>query len=247
MAYQAVTLDDLLILLAARTEQQPFWTADQARRAINEGLRIFNLITGIFRTASTQPLIPDDNYLYVGGTLIKGTRVTMSGRPLVLTSINALDKLVRGWPNVNTASGGVVPPEVVWWAPVGLTEILVYPKEAPPGQSLITIDGVRSTPILRTGGDYLNLGREEINSLLGYALHVLSLAKGIEALTNTRPLYVEFLKAAAKQNAIFGASSLYRKLIGLDRTRTEGPMRDAQTQATGEAYADSKGSKGGPG
>ena len=103
MAYTSVTLADLQTALAERYEDQPFWTADHARRSINEGLRVYNLITGLYRAPNTVPLIPDDSHVYVGGTLVKGTRVKIAGNYLTLTSINALDKLMPNWQGVNTA------------------------------------------------------------------------------------------------------------------------------------------------
>ena len=227
MAYQTTTLADLQTALAEKFEDQPFWTADQARRAINEGLRIYNLVTGMYRASNTLSLIPDDTHLYVGGSLVKGTRVRVggAGQALTLTSINALDKVMPDWQGVNTAAGGDVPTLPSYWCPVGLTEIQIYPKIDPTLLGLqVTVDGVRSTPLLVNPGDYLNMGDEEISTLLGYALHVLSFAKGIEALHKTQPLRVAFFKACALKNAQFEASSLYRKIIGLDRTRGTQPM-----------------------
>lgn len=236
MPYASTTLAQLKVMLAQKYEDQPFWSADHARRAINEGLRIYNLITGMYRQATTQPLIPDDTHLFVGGSLVKGTRVRINGITLTLTSINALDKLFPNWQGVNTASGGSVPTQPMFWCPVGLTEIQLYPKIAPALVGLqATIDGVRSTPLLVADGDYLNMGDEEISTLLGYALHVLSFAKGIDALNRTAHYRIAFFKACALRNAAFEASSLYRKMIGYDRMRSAQPMVDQGALERGEA------------
>ncbi len=228
MSFQNTTLASLQTQLAQKYEGQPFWTADQARRAINEGLRVYNLITGMYRESTSVPLVPDDPHVYVGGSLVKGTRVRILGRTLTLTSISALDRLVPNWQGVNTASGGSTPTQPVYWCPVGLTEIQIYPKIDP---SLLgtnaTIDGVRSTPLLVNPGDYLNMGDEEISALLGYALHVLCFAKGIDALARTKPMWVTFIRTCALRNASFAASSLYRKMIGYDRLRSSADIVDA--------------------
>lgn len=221
MAFQNTTLASLQTQLAQKYEGQPFWSADQARRAINEGLRIYNLITGMYRESTSVPLVPDDPHVYVGGSLVKGTRVRILGRTLTLTSISALDRLVPNWQGVNTASGGTTPTTPVYWCPVGLTEIQIYPKIDPTLLgTMATIDGVRSTPLLVNPGDYLNMGDEEISALLGYALHVLAFAKGYDALQRTRPHWLAFIKTCALRNATFAGSSLYRKMIGYDRLRS---------------------------
>lgn len=246
MAYQSTTLADLQLALAQRYEDQPFWTVDQARRAINEGLRVYNWITGMYRQATVVPLIPDDSHVAVGGTLVKGTRVQVAGNTLTLTSINALDRMIPNWQGVNTASGGGVPSLPAFWCPVGLTEIQIYPKIDPSLLGLTaTISGVRNTPILTNPGDFLNMGDEEISTLLGYALHVLAFSKGITALQKTMPLRVAFFKACALRNATFEASSLYRKIIGYDRTRAAQPMTDPDSMQRASGVVQQLGEGGG--
>lgn len=232
MPYINVTLAELQTALAQKYEQQPFWSADQARRAINEGLKIWNAITGMWSASVTVQTIPDDPHLFVSGALVQATQVKMGSRVLTPTSVIGLDLAVANWEGVNTETGGLHPTEVAFWAPMGLTEIMLYPKDAPPGQQAVVVSGVMSTPILVNAGDFLDLGNEEINTLLGYALHVLSFGKGIEALENTRPLLRAFYAAAAKRNAVFAGSNAYRKIMGYDRTRGYKPMEDPEKAAT---------------
>lgn len=220
MSFQNTTLGTLKTRLAEKYDGQIFWSADQARRAINEGLRIYNLITGIFRTPTVVTTIPNDPYLAVAGVLIKGTRVTIGGRVLAASSLWGLDYGRHGWEGATILSGGMHPSQITDWAPVGLTEIALYPADSPSGVTSVTVDGVICTTPLVADGDFLNLGDEEINTLLGYALHVLSFAKGSEALAKTQPYRIAFYKAAALRNATFAASSMYRKIIGEDRLRT---------------------------
>lgn len=233
-AFQNTTLATLQARLAERYDGQVFWTADQARRAINEGLRIWNVITGTWR-GSTAGLvtIPGDPYLFVDRSVAKVTRVSIGTRVLNPASLQQLDQLAPGWEN----SSAPAATSCRFWAPVGLTVIALSPADAFPAQQAITVDGIVAAPVLVNGGDFLDLGDEEINTLLGYALHVLSFAKGISAIAATRPLYVAFIKAAADRNAVFAASSVYRKLIGLDFTRFAVPMKDAMRAAAGQALA----------
>lgn len=232
------SLATLQTRLTERYDGQVFWTPDQARRAINEALRIWNLITGAFRTPYPQGLvtIPNDPYLFVGGTIEKVTRVRFllpTGRELNPISIFQLDQLFPGWEGLTTASPGQ-PTAPRYWAPVGLNEIAIFPADAA-GPRAIYIEGIVAATPLVNPTDTLPLGDEEINTLLGYALHVLSFSKGLVALQNTKPLYLAFLKAAAKRNAVFAASSLYRKLIGRDMQRDAQPLRDQPTSDNADA------------
>ncbi len=236
MAYQSTTLTTLLARLATRYDGQPFWTADQARRAINEGLRVWSLITGTWQGANNLTTIPNDPYLVVAGTLTKATRVAVNGQYLYQTSILGLDRSTPNWEGTTTATSGA-PSRPTMWAPVGLTEIAIYPADATVLGSPCVVDGVRSTTILVNGGDFLDLGDEEINTLLGYALHVLSFYKGAEALKMTRPLMVAFLQAAIKRNAIFAAGDAYRKIVGKDWTRYIDPMEQGTAPQQDAALA----------
>lgn len=243
MPYQTITLTQLLARLAERYESQPFWTSDQARRAINEGLRIWSLVTGTWQTAFASTTVPNDPYQVVSGTMVKGTRVTINGQRLYLSSIYAFDHSIRNWEGTTTATAGA-PSRPMYWAPVGLTEIAIYPADATVLGLPLVVDGVRQSPILVNGGDFLDLGDEEINTLLGYALHVLAFYKGAEALAKTRPLYVAFIHAAAKRNAVFAASNLYRKMVGVDWTRYDRPMEITTTQTEPALAAIGAGSTG---
>lgn len=241
-AFQNTTLTVLLARLAERYEGQAFWTADQARRAINEGLRIWNVITGTWRASSVGLVTPpDDPYLFVGGVVEKVTQVKIGARILNPASIDQLDQFAPGWEGTTAPAAT----SCRFWAPVGLTMINLYPADAAPAQQAITVDGIVAAPILVNGADFLDLGDEEINTLLGYALHVLSFAKGAAAIASTRPLYIAFIRAAAARNAVFAASSVYRKLIGLDFMRYASPMRDGRAVATGEALAANEDQSGG--
>ena len=230
MPYQNTTLTTLLARLADRVDQQVWWTSDQARRAINEGLRIWSLITGMWQGANNLVTIPNDPFLYVAGSMVKGTRVSMGGRRLVQSSIYGFDHGLHNWQGTTTATAGA-PSVPVYWAPVGLTEIAIYPADATVLGSAIVVDGVRNTTLLVNGADFLDLGDEEINTLLGYALHALAFYKGAAALQATRPLLVDFFKAAAKRNAVFAASNLFRKITGIDRTRYQQPMEVESVQS----------------
>jgi len=241
MAYQQVTLGTLKTRLADRYEAVPYWTAEEARRALNEGLRIWSAATGFWRTVINVPTVPNDPYVALPGTMVQGTRVTWNGLPLEPASLDDFRYTLRNWRNTTTATTGA-PARPVYWAPISLSLLMVYPADAyasVAGTHDLQINGVRQTPILTIDADWVDLGQEQLDVLLGYAQHVLAFKLGGQALVSTYPNWLAFLKAAAQENRQFARSAFYRKLMGLDQWRrargTEAPVASAVDEALGEA------------
>jgi hypothetical protein len=218
MPYPSVTLAQFRAALEARYESVPFWTDDQANRAIAEGLRLWNLLTGTWKVTRTVSLPPHDAYLGVSGLLTKATRVTLNGSPLGPTSLSGLDGAFRDWELASSATGPV------YWAPVSLSAIAVYKPTSVATQELV-ISGLGAVTVPTADADTIDLGGEEMDTIAGYALHVLSFSQGAQALESTLPLYLDFYRAAAQRNAVFAASSLFRRIQGMDRTRWASPSR----------------------
>jgi hypothetical protein len=234
MAYQQVQLATLQQRLADRYEGVPFWTADEARRAINEGMRIFSAATGFWRTVVNIPTVPNDPYVALPGTIVQAARVTWNGLPLEPCAMADFWYGIHNWRGTTTATPGA-PPRPVYWARSSLTLLAIYPADATTGvtgTNALQINGVRSTPILVNPGDYIDLGQEQFDVLLGYAQHVLAFKLGGEYLTATYPGWLALLKAAARENRQFAASSFYRKAMGLDELRRmRGTEKDIQSAA----------------
>ena len=226
--FQNTTLAQLQTQLAERYAGRIFWSADAARRAINEAMRIWNVLVGQWHTNYPFVTLAGDPYVPMTGGVFKALRVKYNSVALNMSSLDALD---ARFPNWRSTSGT---PSL--WAPVSLTTVVIYPNDAVGGNA-ISVDAYSPAPILVNPGDFINLGSEEFSTLLGYALHVLSQSAGIADLKSTQGLYVAFMKAAAVRNEYFANSSFYRKLIGLDRMRFNDPARtiDAQTVAAAGA------------
>lgn len=217
MAYQQITLAQLQQALADRYEQVPFWTAEDARLALNEGLKIWNVATGYWKRPFLTVPVPDDPYVAVTGALVQATRVTWNGVPLEQASIADFDYGVTNWRGTTTATVGA-PARPVYWAPVSLSLLVIYPADAGFGNALL-IDGVRATPLLTLPADYVDLGQEEHDVLLGYALHVLSFKQPAGAISQTYGGWQAFLRAAGQRNRQFAASAFYRQVMGLNQLR----------------------------
>ncbi len=250
MPFATTSLTALLARLAQRTESAVFWTPDSATRAINEAIRLFNLITGLSRTTATVSTIPDTPYLAVISPApahwlkITRVRIPSPARELNPISLAGLDLTFPGWEahTTLTAPSGLTAPR--YWAPAGMGRLAVYPADTTVvaggnGPRTLAVDGIISANVLVSAGDFLDMGDEELTALLGYALHVLSFSKGAAALQATRPFYLAFLKAAADRNAVFAASSFYRKVIGQDWTRLAYPLRSASSVTTAVALTES--------
>jgi hypothetical protein len=240
MAYTQVTLADLQTQLGYRTESNPWWTPAQATAALNEALRIWNAATGRWTTTILVPVIPNDPFVPVASALTQASRVLWNAIPLDKCSMADLDYGIPNWRNATTTTAGH-PTRPSYWAPVALNLLVVYPAaDLALFPSTLDVAGVRRTPLLVNPGDFVDLGQEELDILLGYALHALSFTVGMGRLTETRPGYLAFLSAAAKENQQFAASTFYRRALGLDlqrvlRTQTrpvENPVDSVLDQAS---------------
>lgn len=212
--FQNFLLSDLESQLAERYNHRPFWTEPAARRAINEALRIYNVLTGRWHLNMPVFTAPADPYVALQGSTVRPLRVLNGTAPLIPSSLVALDHYFPNW------EGVVGTP--TYWAPVTLTTIAIYP--VPAAQMTLRVDVYAPTPIFPDGsGIYLNLGSEELSTILGYAFHVLSQSQGVAALQATLPHYQAMLTAGATVNTHLAASAFYRKVLGLDRSRYLAP------------------------
>jgi hypothetical protein len=229
MSYQQVSLGTLKARLADRYESAPYWSAEEARRALNEGLRIYSASCGFWRTAILTQTVPNDPFVALPGTLVSGSRVAWNDLPLEPASLFDFDYALPNWRAVTTATAGA-PSRPVYWARVSLTLLAIYPADAfasVGGTHSLLINGVRNTPVLVGDADWVDLGQEQFDVLLGYAAHVLAFKLGGEALVSTYPGWLALLKAAALENRQFAESSFYRRVMGLDQLRREMPPEKA--------------------
>ena len=212
MAYQRVTLTTLQARLADRYDGTVFWTGAEATSAINESMRVWNGLTGYWRQRITLTGSPNDPWLPIPGSLVQGARLEFGGIALQRVSLAHLQYGRAYWQSETSATIKV-------WAPVGLSLVALWP--APLANATITVDGIASTPVLVNGGDFVDIGDEEIGILLGFALHLLTF-KGPDALfAGTAPLRQAFYTAAALRNERFSTSDFLRGFLGLNKERSQ--------------------------
>jgi hypothetical protein len=254
MPYQVSTLAQLKVTLAAQVDGSIFWTDEEARLALNEMLRDWNLLTGRWRrrltlsTAAPVAGVPTVEY-DLGATMTYGMRVRIGTNPgLIPTSIFELDLARPTWRAETITSGSDVPPRTIHWAPVSLRRIAIWPATATAGVNDLFVDGVANTPILVEDGDFVDLGEEIIDVLTDYALHLLAFKEGGARWAATQEAFVDFLQAAAEENGLLKASQAYRRYAGLDRRRDLDKRKDAPNKIAEIIQVDQgKGDSGGGG
>jgi hypothetical protein len=238
MAYTATTLVDLQLVMAQRWDQTVFWTAEEARLALNESLREWNLLTGRWRTRVPLDIINSVSEVHLPAPMTYAMRVTTAaGDPLHPTSLAEYGLMRPGWAGETTASGGDVPTRPLLWAPISLTGISIWPTLPGTGTTFGALlgDGVLSTPVLVNGGDFVNLGEEIIDVIVDMALHVASFKEAGHRWRATRAYFDAFLKAAAEENGLLKQHQAYRRFAGLDYRRPLWPTKDAPNQIQGIA------------
>lgn len=238
MPYQVVTLADLKVLLKARWDDVVFWTDEEARLAINEALRDWNLLTGRWRRRLTLSTGAGTVEYAIASTILYGMRVKVGTSPaLTPTSILELDLGRPTWRSETTTTGGDVPAVPTLWAPVSIQRIAIWPATAAAGTNNLFVEGVSNTPVLVEDGDFVDLGEEIQGYIVDMALHVAAFKEGGPRWRSTKAFFTAFLQAAAEENSVLKANQAYRRYAGLDRRRdlqkTKGESTQLDTLALG--------------
>jgi hypothetical protein len=229
MVYTAVTLATLKIGMTERWDGTAFWTDEEARLAINEMLRDWNLLVGRWHQRLTLSTGAGTVEYALGATLIYGARVKVGTVPLTATSILELDLMRPTWRSETTTSGGDVPTTPILWAPISLQRIALWPATAAGGVNDLLIDGVAATPVLLQDGDTVDVGEELLDPMLDYALHVAAFKQGGPQWRATLPYFMEFLKLAAQENSLLKTNRAFRRYAGLDQRRSLQPSKGVPT------------------
>jgi hypothetical protein len=227
MPYTTTTLARLQLLMVQRWDTVVFWTAEEARLALNEALREWNLLTGRWRTTVTLDVLAGVPEITLPGVLTYAMRVTTAaGAPVHPTSILELDLAAPDW-RVALA------PAPTLWAPVSLTQIAIWPASPTLALAALHCDGVMRTPVLVAPTDLVDLGEEIIDVIVDMALHVAAFKEAGDRWRATRPFFEAFLQAAADENALLKTNQAYRRWAGLDRRRDMQPSTGAPNQLQG--------------
>lgn len=220
MAYTQITLAQFRTQLVERLGPagSTFWRTDELNAYIQETLRAWNMLTGYWRgkvNITPTGTIANQVWYALPSAMTSGMRVTFNGVPLNVASLDQLDNGRPQWEGETTADGADVPSVVDSWAPAGLTLIAIWPADAAGGNNLMC-DGILITPILTADNQFIDIGEEDVDTLLDYCEHLCQFKEGgAEFAASVDTMYKPFLQAAATRNAMLMASAEFRKWMGL--------------------------------
>lgn len=220
--YCSTSLSTLRTLLQLKWESVPFWSNEEARTAINEALRVWNMLTGMWKRRETITTIANQVWYSLTSTMVYELRMDFGMKPMELTSITDLNNGRPGWEGESTLTTGA-PAKPTLFAPAGLTLVGIWPADAAGGNQLV-LDSVRQTPVLVNDTDCMDYPNSDFSTLLGFALHVASFKEGGRRFSSTQRYRREFLMAAAQLNSRLKASAFFRREMGLDMNRVQMPM-----------------------
>lgn len=206
MPYQTLTRQALRDLLRARWEDSPFWDDGDANLAIDHALYTWNLLTSYWRRRIVVASVADSPLVVIPGTLAQQTAVTWQGRPMTGVSVAELNLLASNWWQARVGDADA-PARPTFWAPVGLNLMAVYPAFTT--VSAFEVDGVRATPVLTADNSLLDIGPEELDTLLGYMTHVVAIKTGSRLLERTLPGLKAFVDAAVARNRFLKLTAWY--------------------------------------
>lgn len=150
----------------------------------------------------------------------------INGIPVLTATLEELDAYLPTWQNSTGTPGAV--------ASAGANLVAVGDR-VPDGIYSITLDVVRRFPVPTGDGDWVRVGREHLDAVIDYALHVAAFKMGGAEFEATMPHYERLLRLAAVHNDRLRAQApTHRRLEG--QSLKEGKQRprrksDAELEA----------------
>jgi hypothetical protein len=114
----------------------------------------------------------------------------IQGVPVIPSAIFDADVYDPGWQN-NAGSPAAI---------LICAQNLVAASPVPDGIYSITVDVLRNAVVPASDTDFIQVGREDLDAILGYAEHLATFKLGGAEFTVTLPLLDSFLKRAAAYN-----------------------------------------------
>jgi hypothetical protein len=221
LPYTSVTRTQFRALLLERlgASGTTFYRVTELNYLLQESLRFWNLCTSFWVTRvlfnTVTPVTP---WYQLPSTITGNMRISWQNIPLSVASLHDLDYGRPNWESETTATGGDVPTVPKLWTIGALNLIAIWPADSAPPNSLV-VDGIASTPILTSDTSTLDIGQEEMKSLLDYCEHVAMLKQGGKEFQDSQALFKAFLKAAGERSTIIRQSGVYEKWMGIDKGR----------------------------
>lgn len=220
MAYTQYTLAQLLVLFYEQVDgNQSFFRTDEATRLLQEAFRVFNCLTGFWRTrVDIGATIARQHWYPMPVGLTYGLRVEINGIALASSSLYDLDYGQPTWES-DVCTGTDLPQAAAF---VGVNQFVIWPADSGNTDSLV-VEGVQPAPVLTSAG-FVDLGQDELVNILDYAQHIAMFKEGGQEFEASQEQLKEFLKSAAGRNAVLMQSAKFRKWMGLTSQKAR-PMR----------------------
>lgn len=122
---------------------------------------------------------------------IHGLQWELQGVPKIPSSVTDYDIYDANWHNVTATPTGLLL--------IGQNLIAVNPIAD--GIYSVTADVIRNAPVPILDADFIQLGRQDLETVLGYAEHIASFKLGGAEFLATMPLFDTFIKQATAYNA----------------------------------------------
>lgn len=201
-----------------------FWSDDELNRYIDEALKVWNTLTGYNRQASSVT-IPANTVFYSLNSGVTNhlifLRAELSDTHLLPISVHDLDKMNRLW-----MCDSDYP---IYVALIGLDHCIFYPISAT--DYSITIESVRKAVLPNADASYIQVGEDDIPSIIEYVHFLCSLKEGGAELNDGIVALRTFMKHAATYNSKLNKISVFRKMLGYGgQPETRQRMLETQTQ-----------------
>lgn len=260
MAYAKTTFTQLKTRLAQRVGGQGnFWAEAEAEIALNEGLNVWQLLVGEFQATGVllssgisqevaELYAPASSTIYIKQEAATTVETNM---PLSILRMATVVHTTTGvlysypklqqisWPDLDHGfsgwkTGTADTPN--YWTPFGVNKVVFSPRP----NANIKVDYYRGDRLLNANSDYIQLGDEEINRILDYAVWQMNVKSGTEeAFGTTSPLKDMFIFAAEFRNQKLRSTQLYKDFLGPDYGESQ-PLREAEKQKAARGAGEKK-------
>lgn len=156
----------------------------------------------------------------------------IGGTPILVDSLNNLDAFKLNWQDETPGT-----PDII--AVAGHNIVALSP--VPDGVHTVTLDVVRKTDVPTAGDDFIELGREDKDSILNYAQHLAMFKIGGQEFELTQWQAGEFLQQSVLRNRLMAAetagsiANMFSISLreGMDRPRVTGSPQLPEEGVTG--------------
>jgi len=146
------------------------------------------------------------------------THALLNGTDATICSTFDLDSAYPTWQSTSGA------PEVI--ALNGANLLALYP--VPDGIYSVVLDVVRNAVVPSVDGDYLQVGREYLDTILDYAQHLAAFKQGGKEFKDSTELYKRFIRAATRYNGrLKAAVPMFDSVYGPNREEVQRPRVEA--------------------